>query len=227
MIQIRIEDETKALQYLKNQLSEKQLNKASARGINRAIAKANTEYKRKIASQYNIKQADIGKAISLKRATNSKPEGIVSGRRNPLSLSRFNPSFTDGDTVVSLRTVKNKETGKRGLARKAKKANRTTRGIKGVSFQLQKGKTQRLPYAFMTRSKDGSNLGVEKQIFARGKYEGNKFIPQKPQYPIQALKTASPFGWMTKDNVSKHVVKAATDEMQKEFERQVRTLFKI
>ncbi|ODS87290.1 MAG: hypothetical protein ABS44_11785 [Chryseobacterium sp. SCN 40-13] len=226
MIQIRIEDETKALQHLKKQLSEKQLKKVTAWSINRGIASANTIYRRAVSAHYNIKQMDVGKAITAKRATQSKPVGTISARRNPLSLSRFNPSFTDGDTVITIKSIKSKETGKRALERKSKKANRNTRGLKGVSFQIRKGHTERLPYAFMTRSANDVNVGVEKQIFGRGTYIGGKFELKKPRFPIQALKTASPFGFMTKHEVSEAVSKGASASMHREFKRLIQEMIK-
>lgn len=137
----------------------------------------------------------------------------------PLSLSRFNPSFVSAGNVLSIKSVRSKETGRRGLERKAKRARKKDIPRGDVSFEIRKGEKKVLPYAFFTQS--DKNKGVEKQVFARGVYKGNKFEKRKERYPIQALKSASPFGITSREELNKVVHDQAKEAMQKEFNRQI------
>lgn len=216
-IQISVEQRGDGIRTITRRLSDSNINRASQYAINRGISKANTEYKRGISRFYKIKQADIKNDVRQKKASNSNLEGSISASIKPISLSRFNPSFTNNGRTLSIKSIKNKETGKRGLEQLSKKAsNKKQDG--GVSFEIQKGKKKNLPFAFLVNSE---TPGVSKQIWARGKYIGNKFNRSKSRFPIEALKTLSPFGAMTKEDISEAVQKEATETMQKEFERQV------
>ena len=218
MIQVSIEDSSQGFRHLVSQLSAKNMNIANVRAINKGIAKGNTEYKRGISRFYNIKQSDFKDKIVQKKATYSKIEGTISGTHAPISLSRFNPTFVKGGQVHSIKK------GKDGLERKSKKAGKKAVEGGGVSFEISKGNKQTLSFAFMTNSE--KNAGVEKQIFARGKYSLNKLVRQKERYPLVAIKTLSPFGAMTKTEVSKEVQKGASETMIKEFQRQVQLMLR-
>lgn len=222
MIQIKIEDETKTLEHLANQLSSKKLNVANVRSINVAIRKANTNYRRQLVANYNLKYADTKEMVNPKRATYGQPTGSISGQSRPISLSRFNPSFQNSGQVFSIKSVKNKETGKRGLSQLSKKAGKKD-NYTGVSFEVKKGQRKTLPFAFMIQS---DKPGIALQIWGRGKYYGNKFITSKDRKPITPFKTISPFGGMTTEPIQKEIEKSAGSDMQKEFERQVNLLLK-
>ncbi|MFA7616921.1 MAG: phage tail protein [Weeksellaceae bacterium] len=222
-IQVQI-DADQAIRELRSRLSNKDFAKAAVRSINKGITKSNTLFKRRIASKYNIKQSDLKDSIKLKRASGNRLEGIISGRTNPISLSRFNPDFVRGGSFYSIRSQRNKETGKRSLEQRMKRASNRNSGIVGVSFEIIKGEKKNIPYAFMTSSE--GNSGVAKQIFARGKYSSNKFQKGKPRYPIAALKTVAPFGMMTKEDVSEVVAREGQETVKREFERQIELLFR-
>ncbi|MCO5285199.1 MAG: phage tail protein [Chitinophagaceae bacterium] len=221
-IQIQIEDKTKSLERLANQLSDKNLNKANVRAINKAIQKANTNYRRELVKNYNLKYAETKDMISPKRATYGQPEGIISGRTQPIGLSHFTPSFIKEGSVFSIKSVKDKETKKRSLSQRAKKASKKDT-YTGVSFEIRKGQRKTLPFAFMIQS---DKPGIMQQIWARGAYSGNTFTILKSRKPITALKTLSPFGGITTEDTQKTIEESAGADMQKEFERQVNLLLR-
>lgn len=221
-IQIQIEDKTKSLQRLADQLSDKNITVANVRAINVAIRKANTDYRRNIVKAYKLKYSDTKKMAVAGRATYTNPEGNISGSKTPISLSRFNPTFINAGQSFTISSIKNKETGKRGLQQKAKKAGKNARSG-GVTFEIQKGTKKIIPFAFLVNS---SKPGMSMQVWARGQYSGNKFITGKGRKPLTALKTVSPYGMMTTEESQKEIEQSASESMRKEFERQVDLLIK-
>lgn len=222
MIQIKIEDKRNALQSLANYLSDKNLKIANTRAINVAIRKANTQYRKLIVSEYNIKYVDTKNISTAAFATYSKQEGTISGTIKPISISRFNPTFKQLGRTLTIRTSKNKSSGKRSLSQMARKAShRDADG--GVAFEIKKGEKKVIPFAFMV---DAAKPGISLQVWARGEYSGNKFQTNKKRLPITALKTVSPFGAMTNPSIQIKTERQAGADLQHEFERQVNFLLK-
>ncbi|RLJ34161.1 minor tail protein Z (GPZ) [Chryseobacterium sp. 7] len=219
MIQVTIAHSSNGLALLQRQLEDRNLKKASTRALNKAIATGNTLYRRMISEYYNIKPIDIRNSIVLKKATYSQNEASISGNFKPLSLSRFNPQFVNGRSVISIRSVRNKETGRRTLQQTARNARKNEQAGGGVSIEIKKGSRKVIPYAFLTKSQ--ANTGVEKQIFARGKYAGGKFQKAKERFPITAMKTTSVFGILTHDPIQRKIETESKETLQREFERQI------
>lgn len=192
---------------------------ADTRAINVAIRKANTQYRRLVVSEYNLKYADTAKFSVADRATYANPEGKISGYVAPISLSRFSPQFIKNGRAFSIKSVK--ENGGRKLKQTSKSAGKKTGG--GVSIEVKKGERKTIPFAFLT---DSAKPGLSLQIWARGEYSDGAFQTSKKRKPITPLKTVSPFGAMTNEVIQKKTEKQAKDDMQKEFERQVELLIK-
>lgn len=212
-MEIRVEaDKMQTLRRLAEGLSDKQLRVADTRAINVAIRKANTQYRREIRDQYNLTYADTKGIPVPTRATYSTLEGSLAGNTKPISLSRFNARFFGRYSVSSIKSKKGKlqQTGRA----KAKRDG----GKSGVEFEIHRGQKKRLPSAFMIDSNKG---GLSMQVWARGKYSGNTFNWGRPRYPIEALKTVSPFGAMTREAIRDEIEVTAMDDMAKEFARQV------
>lgn len=224
-IQIKIEsDDVKNFsKELNRTFSKKEMDKVKVRSINRGIRKANTEYRRGIRDNYNLSYADTKEMVKPKRASVTQPKGSISGDLRPLSLSRFSPEFVKGESVYSIKSLRNKETKKRELTQKIKRATKKHRGIKGVSIEIVKGERQALPFAFLSTS---SKPGMDKQIWARGVYSGGKFKSSKKRKPITALKTTSSYGAITREAVHRKASDEASMEMNKEFNRQVQLILK-
>lgn len=220
-IQIKVEENTKEFDDLVKQLDEKNIVVANVRAINVAIRKGNTKYRKLIVSNYSLKYADTKGITVPKRATYGHQTGSISGTVSPISLSRFNPVFNKNGAAISIKSIKDKASGKRKLQQKIGRGNKNASG--GVSFAIHTGDTKNIPFAFMVQS---DKPGMSMQIWARGKYSGNKFATNKSRKPITALKTVSPFGAMTNDKVQKEIEVSATVDMQQEFERQVNFLLR-
>lgn len=217
MINIKIEDETKALEKLAQQLSDKNLNVANVRAINVAIRKAKTQYRRQVAARYNLKYADTANIPVSNNATYSKPEGTIKGDPKPVSLSRFNPEFKKKHTIKG-----NKKRTRDGKKYKTTFDSKTFQ-IEGVSVEILKGQKKRIPFAFMVQS---DKPGVGMQVWARGSYSGGKFNTSKERMPITPLKTVSPFSSLTNEDIQNNTEVRATEDMGKEFERQVNLLLR-
>ncbi|MBS1775327.1 MAG: hypothetical protein JSS64_03495 [Bacteroidetes bacterium] len=217
MIEIKVEGNK--LHKLAESLAERQLRIADTRAINVAIRKANTQYRRLVVSEYNLKYADTAKFTVTDRATYSNPEGKISGYLAPISLSRFNPRFIKNGRAFSIKNVK--ENGKRKLKQSSKNAG--NKSGNGVSIEVKKGERKTIPFAFLI---DSSKPGLSTQIWARGEYSGNSFRTNKSRKPITPLKTVSPFGAITNEVIQKKTEKEAKDDMKKEFERQIELLVK-
>lgn len=219
MINIKIEDQTRQFQALSNLLSDKNLTIANVRSINVAIRKANTQYRREVVKNYNLKYADTANITLPKRATYSDPEGTISGELKPISISRFNPVFIKDGLSQSIKNIRNKETKSRSLERMVKETRK--KDSEGVTFEIKKGEKKRIPFAFMINT---DKAGLALQVWARGVYKENKFNTSKLRLPISPLKTVSPFGTLTTEPVKNVIESSSTDVMQKEFERQVNLL---
>ena len=182
MIQVTIAHSSNGLNFLQRQLEDRNLKKASTRALNKAIATGNTHYRRMISEYYNIKPIDIRNSIVLKKAIYSKNEASISGNFKPLSLSRFSPQFVNGRSVISIRSVRNKETGRRTLQQTARNARKNEQA--GGGFLLRsKGSRKVIPYAFLTKS--SANTGVEKQILPEENTPEENSRKQKKDSPLQ------------------------------------------
>lgn len=217
MLQIQIDQNNNGLHQLAAQLSDKKLTIATVRSINTAISKAQTQYKRLVAGKYNLKFADTKELLLSKRATYSNPEGTISSELRPLSLFRFNPEFEADHSI----------TGKKGYynaqQRRIYYRNHTvTHKTKGVTVEIFKGKRIRLPFAFMVPN--SKKPGIPLQVWARGTYEGGKFVKSKPRLPITPIKSTSPFAMVTNPEVKAKIQTDAQENARKEFERQVNYL---
>lgn len=214
MIQIRIDENNNALKQLISRLSPIQLRAASARSINVAIRKANTQYRREIVRNYNLKYGETKDISQTKKATYSNTSGMVMGEERPLSLSRFDPVF-EGMHGISGRMhyFTNEYTG-----RKHYKKHTIYHKLRGVSVEIKKGQKIQLPYAFMVNNGKSSIVG---QVWARGQYKGGEFEKGKKRMPITPLKTASPFGMMKNEKVASPIRTSASSDLQNEFSRQV------
>jgi len=235
-IQIQIEDKTKDLQRLVDQLSDKNLTKANVRAINVAIKKAEASYKRKVLAIYNLKKSDISQFIFSNNATYADPQGTISAVKRPIGLSHFNPIHIVAGRSYKIEsfgnTRTNTKTGRkekyRDLRMKSKKAGKNSTP-QGVIFSLYKGEEIRYPSAFFLPS--ARQNGSDKQFFGRGKYIAGKFhwrgrgTPRDP-YPVGALKTLSLSAMMNRDDVQKEIKEEASTNARKEFERQVDLLLK-
>jgi len=233
MIRLVIEEELEDLKFLVRGLSEKRLVSSKVRAINRAIGRANTVYLGEITKRYALQRSSAKDYINIQRATYRRSEGYIEADKRPVSISRFSPEFVRDRGVrvsMSIKNIRRDKKGKRSLTQISKKLTDRERSRKikarqigGVTFQILRGGKKNLPFAFMTSS--DRNRGVAKQIWARGKYAGNKFVRGKDRYPIEPLKTFSFYRVMSKGGISKSAERQAVETMEAEFRRQIERLF--
>lgn len=221
MSAIEIEISKNVFKELTDVISDKNLVVASVRSINVAIRKSNTQYRREVVRNYNLKYSDTAGITHPKRATYGDPEGIIAGDVKPISISRFNPSVVEEGTETFIKNTLNKNGKSRSLAQLSKETRKKNTG--GVVFSIRRGEKMKIPFAFMINSE---KAGVALQVWARGEYKNNEFETSKSRLPISPLKTVSPFGALTAEPVKKEVEKGAKEAMQKEFDRQVDLLMK-
>ncbi|WP_153799061.1 phage tail protein [Foetidibacter luteolus] len=182
MIKIETDKAIKDFKDLGKQLSQKQLAKGLSRAINRSMMQGRTVARRKVASIYNIPQRALTESVALKASTSNTLTAYIQAGAKTLPLTTFAPQF---DTPTkSLRVTKRGEMRVRDRTRKGKNTGN------GVSFEIYKGKRERLPFAFMTPK--------IKSVFGRGKYASrgferrNKRVKNKGNdLPIQSLSSVS------------------------------------
>src|SRR3954462_12715733 len=103
-IRVETKKATDNLKHLKDQLSQKEIAKATRMAINDSIRKGKTQVKSAITEIYNIKSsriidADRKKGLSVKAATDSNLTGELIAGHKPVSLSETKVSFK-GKTVA-------------------------------------------------------------------------------------------------------------------------------
>lgn len=188
MIRIKTDSAIDALKRLGADLSEKQLAIAQSRAINRSLEKGRTIARKEIKAVYNISQKNLT-GINYKRANPNILTGNLFALRKPIPLDAFAPKQETSGGSISI-TKKGKQNIK--TFKKPKKDPTA-----GVSIEIQKGKREIIPYAFMI-------AGGAVRVFARGEYKSGtehgfvlrheRITNEGSDTPIKPLITISEYG---------------------------------
>jgi hypothetical protein len=183
------------LRVLKQQLSPKEIAKATARAINHSLSKSRTISRKEVKRVYNISQKNL-EGINIHRANSNNLQGDLFASRKPIPLDAFAPKQEFGNVRYNI-TKRGKLT--------AKVLNRTNKNpTSGISIEVFRGNREVIPYAFLIP-------GGAVRVFARGEYrQGTQygFIQRHQRVsstgndtPIKPLITLSTFGSIINDNV--------------------------
>jgi len=116
------------------------IKKAVARTLNRLATQARTQFVREIRGVYNVRAADVRKAIGIKqRATSAEPTSVLEASGRPVSLAHFGARQTR--TGVSFKVLK------RGARKRMRSAFILQRGGGPVVFARGRYSGGRLVYA--------------------------------------------------------------------------------
>lgn len=179
-------------------------NRAIAMGLNETMARVNTVAKREIRARYNIENAAIDRKglTQVKKASGRALAVALSVRNSNVPLIAFK-GIQQGATQAQVKrtgtTLRKKVKGKwQAVGTPAGK-----KGDGGTKVEIVKGRSRRIPSAFLQAMKNG-HIGV----FGRGKYSKGKFnwrtgrnSDKRNDLPINEL------GTMTFHNqyVNKHI----------------------
>lgn len=164
-------------------LTTPEIKQAINRAINYATKRAKTRIKRMVTTEYNLKSSMVGNdAIKRVPSSTARLTGYVYAASRPESLGHFGPTEYK---PTSSGTVKTKKGAHYSSTKLKGKSSRS-----GIYFSVVKGKTERLPGAWLWFS------GSMPIVMGRGKYDQNTgktkaFLWGKPRYPISKINTKS------------------------------------
>lgn len=200
-------------------LSKEQMNKATARAINRTLLKGRTEARKAVKVEYNIPQKNLN-GIKNKNAHPSFLEGYITASAKPIPMDAFSPRFETSTGSIS---ISRKGVQKTRDYKRAKK-----NPGKGVSVEVKKGQRQVVPYAFMIK-------GAKPRVFARGKYKmgGGSFgfIQRNKREnksgndtPIKPLISVTVHGAVINDKVRGNIKNIIDLNFRKDMEHEIKYL---
>lgn len=154
---INIREVTRFIEKNFENLSVQEVDKATARAINRSILKARTVARTAVKEVFNIPQSKLDGVNVAQTANRSSLTGSLGATAKPLPLDTFLKSFSFAARSISRFTKKG--VGKTSLLKGASKQYK-----KGVTIEVQRGKVEVIPFAFMI-------AGAKQRVFARGEYK--------------------------------------------------------
>lgn len=138
-------------------LSVKEVDKATARAINRSILKGRTIARGAVKKVYNIPQNRLDGIKVARTATFNSLWGALGATAKPLPMDTFLKSF-------SFSSGSNTRFSKKGIGKTKLLKGSSKQYKQGVTIEVQRGKTEVIPWAFML-------AGAKQRIFARGAYK--------------------------------------------------------
>lgn len=189
----KLENAMKFLQGIENGVE-----RAATAAINHSLGKAKTKLKRKITETYYIKNSDIEKTLSIKKANFSTLAGTISSRSKRTSLPK----------------MKLKKSGKNMFV-----------GIKKAEgIQLLSGKSELYGKPFTAKMKNG-HIGVFQRKTSRRIGVGSQ-KSEEQENPIQELYTISIPQMAGNQGVQKYIEEEAGKLVNERFEHEVDRILK-
>lgn len=177
MIKIDTRNASKALDDLRGNLSEAQIQGVLSRAINHTAKKAQTQANKSIREEYRLSAAMVRQRQTISLSSKTSLRATISAKTRPISLHHFRPTKVSAGVKIGV-----------------KRSGRKT--IKG---------------AFLAKGKGGVML-----VWARGKYQPDKFIPSKDGPPT-VLRTVS----LSTLYNTKHVWKALNEQIDRDLPKRI------
>ena len=146
------------IERFRNQLSEKNFNKALSRSFNEAILVGRTEARKAVKDIYNIPQRYLA-GVNVYKSTPGNLTAKLYASKIPIPMDAFAPKFQQRGKSFTI------------TRRGQQKVAALRRGINsaiGVSIEVFKGKREIVPFAFMIE-------GGKPRVFARGAYKVSSY----------------------------------------------------
>lgn len=175
-------------------LDSRKVTRAARLAINEGARAGRTTASKAIRSHYNIKTAKVNKELrNVKLATLSDLTAILSAKGRPISLTYFGAKWTRGRRVTT------------GTSSRVTK--RASRSGGGVTVRILRGRTTRLPHAFIATTKAGKS-DTHTGVFERS---------GRSRLPIQSKATITIASMFSKENVLSKTIKSILDRIDKRF----------
>jgi hypothetical protein len=195
--------ELKGYDRLRNMLDPKNVDKAARMATNTALTRGKAEAARAIYARWNIKKADINRAVSALKATAGGRNAMITVKGRPMSLTYFGAKWHRGMSV----TTRHRST----LRRRAT-------GRSGVFVDIMRGgDTTHKPHAFIAAMRSG-HIGVFERI------PGSKMRGKNKEQIVErkTITMASMFG---QPEVMDPTLDRIQESLDNEFPRLIGVLF--
>jgi hypothetical protein len=159
MIYVNVGPAIAKIKSISNELSERNLARATSRSLNETILQGRTQARAAVKSIYNIPQKNLA-GVNVQKSTAKSLVAMLYASATPIPMDAFNPVYHTATHTLSV---------SRKGAQKVKGAKKSQTIGQGVTIEVIKGKKETIPFAFMIQ-------GAKPRVFARGAYRsGNLF----------------------------------------------------
>lgn len=150
MITVKVEGLDKVMAAL----DPKRMTKAIAQSLNDAARAGRTEAGREIRKKWNIKADKVNAELkNIRFASAENMTAVIQAKGRPISLTYYG--------AKEVRDMRGR--GVLVQTRKSGKIVKRTNAARGVSVQIERGKTTRLPKSFIATTKSG-HIGVFRRL---------------------------------------------------------------
>ena len=156
MIEISVKEALREFESAKQQLGERQFNKAVSRSINESILKGRTEARKAVKAIYNIPQRYLG-GININRSNSLSLTASLFASATPIPMDAFSPKYETASMGLSI--------SKKGVQKQKSYKRSRKNPVAGVSIEVIRGNREIIPFAFLLAA-------AQSRVFARGEYKG-------------------------------------------------------
>jgi hypothetical protein len=195
--------ELKGYDRLRNMLDPKNVDKAARMATNTALTRGKAEAARAIYARWNIKKADINRAVSALKATAGGRNAMITVKGRPMLLTYFGAKWHRGMSVTT---------------RQRSTLRRRATGRSGVFVDIMRGgDTTHKPHAFIAAMRSG-HIGVFERI------PGSKMRGKNKEQIVErkTITMASMFG---QPEVMDPTLDRIQESLDNEFPRLIGVLF--
>lgn len=174
-MEVNVKDAVAKLRKEFSHLADKEINTAVARALNHTARKGVTASGKEIRNVFNIGASQLNKSLSMEHAHRTRLYASIVAKGRPIPLQYFGAKQQLERGLTSF--------NRKGVAStRLKKANKKRSGWGAMTFQIYKGKQERLPGVFI--------LGRRSRVMIMGKgvySKGKGFQFAKERNPINAI----------------------------------------
>ena len=206
---IEIKFEPVGLDKALKSLDPKHVTQAAYRAINDAARASRTEASRRIREKFNLPASRVNQEVkTIKLAKRSDLSATIQAQGRPIGLTNFGARWVRNAASGSRTTTKTKSTF-------SKRKSKNT----GVNVRILKGKTTRLPSAFIGRGARGKVKGAGSlHVFQRVDKGKGSYLINKSVITLPSM--------MKQPDVMKNLIKKAETTLERRFWHHLERLMK-
>lgn len=193
--------EVKGIKEAMAALDPKMVALAASLAINEASRQTRTEASVAIREKFNLPAARVNKEVrNLSMSTRANLTAVIQAKGRPIGLTNFGAKWVRNVGGRAVTTTKTKSTIGKRLTRTG-----------GVTAQIERGKTTRLPNAFIAAGRRGKVDGAGAlQVFQRRDLtKGNSQIINRATVTLASM--------MANDRVMKRLINKASEVIDRRF----------